>query len=96
MNTGKLYLTNILALLHDEAFFVEVSIVAQKKVGQVMKSTNRGNPTYKRQNDSETCMTIRRGCENETLETTFSCNNSQPLRSHSGRSHVILPDGEMA
>ena len=49
MNTGKSYLTNIFAVLHDETFLGGVSLLAQKKVGQVMKPTNRGNPTYKRE-----------------------------------------------
>ena len=42
-------------------------------------------------------MTLRRGPENKTLETTFSCDNcvtssanDRLLRSHSGRSHIML------
>ena len=42
-------------------------------------------------------MTLRRGAENKTLETTFSCDNcvtssanDRLLRSHSGRSHIML------
>ena len=42
-------------------------------------------------------MTLRRRPENKTLETTFSCDNcvtssanDRLLRSHSGRSHIML------